>query len=104
MKVYKQNELTERQALINRLTFSIGEYSEEDDSDYNSDVLCIEFFDTDGCLYDNDDLTYYLQNDIPDEMYEESEGLFTYNTEMNDGKFSKADIENILLKIGFKKE
>lgn len=96
MKIFNTNELLERQSLINKLTFSIYESNPDSEEDDN---LYIEFFDESGNRYDGDDITYYIQNEIPSEMFQDTEGLFSYY-----GSLSKLDIKNILLNIGFKED
>lgn len=97
MKLFSTSELKERQDLINKLTFNICSVNPDDDDD--DDKIWVEFFDKDGCRYDSDDITFFIQNEKPSGMYQETEGLFSY-----DGSLSKSDIKNILLNIGFNEE
>lgn len=101
MKQFTNQELKERQDLINSLTFDVLE-SEPDfpEIDWDSDVkLWVEFHDEDGCVYDGGELTYYLQNDKIDGFREEVDGIFTYT-----GDLTKSQLIDYLDKLGFKQE
>lgn len=85
--------LKEKIKLLNKLSYEISENAPDfPELDWDEDVnFWIEVQDEDGCLYDGGDLTYYLKDDLPKGMYEEIDGLFTYN-----GNLTKEDFISIL--------
>lgn len=93
MKIFTASELEERKELFSKLSYDVSEYEPDwPEIEWDEDInLWIEFLDEKGNLYDGGDLTYYLQNDIPKEMYEEVEGIFTYT-----GTLSKSELEILL--------
>lgn len=99
MKIFTEDELKERGRLISELTFEISEYIPDDiDEDDFEDVdLWVEFFDSSGCRYDDDELLYYIQNESPSGFYNVCEGVFSYT-----GKLSLSELTDILKNIGFK--
>jgi hypothetical protein len=87
------NKLQEKKELLDKLSYDISEYEPDfPELDWDDDIkFWIEVQDEDGCLYDGGDLTYYLKDDLPDGMYEEIDGVFTYN-----GDLTKDELISIL--------
>lgn len=86
-------ELQEKKELLDNLSYEISEYEPDfPELDWDDDIkFWIEVQDEDGCLYDGGDLTYYLKDDLPEGMYEEIDGMFTYN-----GDLTKDELISIL--------
>lgn len=89
-------ELQEKRDLLDKLTYEISEYEPDfPELDWDDDIkFWIEVQDEDGCLYDGGDLTYYLKSDLPDGMYEEIDGMFTYKGDLTKDELIKI-LDNI---------
>ncbi len=107
MRILTTTELQERQDLLDRLTFEVSTTNEiwrnlgnRLDDDYPSVKIWVIWRDESGCVYDGSDITYLFQNDFPIDFDPEIiEGYGGYS-----GNLNHKELEDMLLKIGFKPE